>query len=369
MGTALQDWRNEVNWDVILDSIRSEKCVLCVGPGAYVEDGQFLEGLLAKELSAHADKLKIRVYDDGWFHYLPGSNVIEPHNRIKSFYNQPFPRASRIFEMLASVNFHLVLSALPDYALRDAFAPYPHRFDAYRKKKPYDPAMLKPSAAVPLVYNMMGELDKRDSLVLTYDDYYTYLESIFEGKSMSPVLKEAISEADNFLFIGLHFDRWYMHLFLRILEQHKTRHLLKYSPGVKTEEGIIDRCQEQYNITFVEAQIEDFAQELQKRASEAHLGREKSEGGGNEKVQRLRDLAGKAMLDEAFTELIQLVREMGDNGRELLNEVVTLMGSFENLKRQYSLQLVDDKYYAMESARVTYGLLSQIDQVIKIQAS
>jgi len=364
-----QDWQNEVNWDVILDSIQNEKCVLCIGPGVYTEDDVSLEELLADHLRQQSDRLKIKVYDDGWFHYLPGSNVIEPHNRIKAFYNQPFPRAERIFSQLAAVNFHLILSALPDYTLRDAFARYPSRFDAYRKKKPYDPATLKPSASLPLVYNMMGELDKRDSLVLTYDDFYTYLESIFEGKSMSPVVKEAIAEADNFLFIGLHFDRWYMHLFLRILEQHKTRHLLKYAPGSRMEVITRDRCQEQYNITYVEVKMEDFAAELVNRAKAAGLVKDTADEGGNEVVQRLRGLAGKAMLDEAFTELIGALRDGGDSGRDLLNEVVTLMGSYENLKRQYNLKLVDDKYYSMECARITYALLAQIDLLGKNQAA
>lgn len=361
-------WSEDVNWDVILDSIRGERCVLCVGPGVYTEDGQTLEQRLTSYLRHHAERLKIRVYDDGWFHYLPGSNVIEPHSRVKAFFRQPFPRAERIFSLLASIKFHFLVSVIPDYKLSEAFGDKPHSFDAYRKLKPFDPAVERPSAARPIVYNMMGEIDKRESLVLTYDDFYTFLQSIFEGRSMAPILKTAIAEADNFIFLGMPFDRWHMHLLLRILEQHKNTDRLKYSPGQLLDEKIRMRCEEEFNITFVPVDIEDFARELRKRAEAVGLLRDEGEAGdapqrGTPRTRRLRQLIGSAQLDTALAELLDWLAGLEDVDRDLLNAVITIKSNYEGSKQRRQLNLMDEEEFSRKSAEATHGLLAQIDQL------
>lgn len=359
---------SEISWDAILQSIVEEKCILCIGPGLYAENGQTLEAKLAQHLRSHGERLRIRVYDDAWFHYLPGGNAILPHLELKNFYKQPFPRAKRLVEKIAKISFHFIISALPDYLLKETFESLqlPHRFDAYHKKKPSDPGIFRPTAQVPLLYNFMGELNQRDSMVLTYDDFYDYLESVFEGNSLAPLLRDEIAKADNFIFLGLPFDRWYMHLMLRILGQHRNKDLLKYAPIELLDKGIQTHCAEQFNITFVPMDYEQFLETLLLQcASIPGLIREASQGPEGGQLNQYREMVAADDLENAFEQFLVFLSGQRDAMRDVLDETLMLNGSLENLSKQQRLGLMDFQEYSKERARIRYGLLEIINKAEK----
>ena len=261
-----------VIWDDILESLDEEKCIICVGPGILTEPGkERIESQLANYLKSQEDSLNIRVYEDGWFHYLPFSSEVNVWKRIKEFYSTPRPWSESLMDKIARIPFHFVLSFTPDYKLRNAFTrqELPANFESFVKKVPPTNKIIKPTRNLPLVFNMLGELDKRNSLVMTYNDFYTYLESTFDDNSMADVLKEDILEADYFIFLGMPFDKWYTHLFMRILKQHSEKQSsTKYAANIFIDEHTATHCHEQYIMTFVSEGIEQFVDILYEKCKQ-----------------------------------------------------------------------------------------------------
>ncbi len=310
---------DEIDWEYLLESIAEEKCILCIGPEVYArpEVGR-LERQLASYLRERAEKIKIRVYDDGWFHYLPGATKIEALISIKNFYKQEFPEAKAILQKIARIPFHLLLNFTPDYQLREAFEAqgFPHDFCAYLKDKPFDKtaelANRDPYKDRPTVYNMVGEIDRKNSLIMTYDDFYAYLESIFEGDRMFQSIRLCIQEkADYFIFLGLPFDRWYIHFFMRILKQHEPK-TKKYAANAYLKDEITTQCEEQYTMTFVPSEIDAFVDTLLAKCAERQLVRKAPVELGLElDFEQLQDLIETNKFDGIFTTLDKPLRIPG----------------------------------------------------------
>ena len=213
-----------INWDILLHELESGKCILCVGPDVYSKaEGVRLEQKLADTLRQKSDALGIRVYDDGWFHYLKERDELATWFSIKQFYETQLPPDSdTLFQGIAALPFHLILNFTPDYRLREAFTASgkPFEFDCLNKTENCKKADVEPTIAKPLLFNMLGELKEKDSLVMTYKDYYEYIRSVINSKSMSDDLENNIYDAEYFIFLGMPFDKWYVHLFMHILNQH-----------------------------------------------------------------------------------------------------------------------------------------------------
>ena len=355
-----------VNWGVIVDSIRNERCILCVGPGLYVEDDEPFEARLAGFLRQHAEKLKIRVYDNGWFHYLEGSNKIEPWTKVKEFYEQPFERAEKIFEELVQIPFHLIISTSPDYKLWQAFKNQdaPVRFESYFMGEAFDPAMIKPSKELPLLYNLLGECEQRRSMVLTYEDFFHYLQSVFAGKSMSPLLRETIQKnTDNFIFVGIPFDRWYVHLFMGILYQHDNKkESLKYAPGFGFDDSIQTYCTDQFNITFVSADMEGFVSTLLEQCHHAGLVRSGKAGSEKRITDEFRAQITKDEMEKVQEGMMEFLNGKGTNFQDLCDEVIKLSGDYSGLMKRDRLGRLLEKEFSVEKARIVDALI----QILKI---
>lgn len=70
----------------------------------------------------------------------------------------------------------------------------------------------------PLILNLLGNMASPDNLVLTHNDLFDFLKTLFENKD--EWLHELLHEADCFLFIGVPFEKWYMQLLLQKLSKY-----------------------------------------------------------------------------------------------------------------------------------------------------
>lgn len=369
---------DDKSWGHLLDSLEEEKCIVCVGPGVYSQDPKTrTEAQLSDFLRAKEEEIRIRVYEDGWFHYLPDASEIDAWQRVKEFYQQPNERAATYLEQLSQIPFYFLLNFIPSYALRDTFANqgFAHEFLSYIKKEPYDPDLdankYQPNRNKPLIYNMVGEVKKRNSLVMTYDDFYNYLESIFEGNSMSPVLKENIWEADYFIFLGMPFDRWYVHMFMRILQQHeKNRSSKKYAANVYLSNEITTHCAEQYTMTFVPDGIGEFLQRFHDKCKERGILRsaqemKKLELSYDQIIEWLRE----NKFEEIFDELIMKLTAIGGAGERWKTEVLQLDGRFNDLKRSIRMGVIDDRDRIIEMNRIRANILDVVESMRKALTS
>lgn len=362
------------NWNHLLDSLVDERCVICVGPGVYAEDSLRLEVELANFLKIKEKETRIRVYEDGWFHYLPDASEIDAWQLVKEFYQQKDQQAVPGLEKLTELPFHFALNFTPGYALPKAFekAGFQHQFLSYVKKQAFDPSSPAnqhlPTKYKPLIFNMVGEVKKRNSLVMTYNDFYTYLESIFEGNSMSSILKENMWEADYFIFLGMPFDRWYVHMLMRILQQHEAnRSSKKYAANVHLNEAVTTHCAEQYTMTFVPSGIQDFLGELHRRCAERGLLRTTEQQAELDlPFEQIEEWLRENAFEKIFDHLLLGLSKLGAAAVEWKAEVMQVEGRYNDLRRSVRMGIMDDRDRIVETNRIRAVLLEIINGIRKI---
>lgn len=278
-----------INWDILLHELEAGKCVLCTGPDVFSTDDDRLEKRLADTLRRESNALGIRVYDDGWFHYLKERDELATWFAIKRFYETQLPTDNdEIFQHIAALPFHLVLHFSPDYRLREAFraAGRPFEFGCLYKNPELDKSRaiesIQPDHAKPLLFNMLGEIEDKDSLVMTYDDLFGYMEAIFEKKRLPQNVKLKIQQASHFIFLGMPMDKWYFHLFMRVLNMHRdTTKSKRFAATYSVNGANASFCEEQYTLTFVQQDIGDFLRTL---AGKWNAAREQKTGMGEMSV-------------------------------------------------------------------------------------
>ena len=366
---------NDTEWGDLLDGIERQKCLVIVGPEIYTANGQpSTEKRLATFLRTQAEQLRIRVYDNGWFHLLPMGNESSPVRQVKEFFNQPNPQAESILRTLARIRFPMVLSLNPDDKLRRAFDGYPASFENYVRNQPYREDLEPPTPDRPVVFNLLGHLEDRNSLVLTYDDFYDYLKSVFTGNSMSPILKDAILKAEYFLFLGIPFDQWYMHLFMRILRQHKEkRQTQKFAVPYPDN---AESCTDQYTIRFVDNGVGPFVGELfrrcEKDANKALLLRPapvvKGEAAtDDDRPEEFFTLLAELLAERRFEDIYDSVKKVlagtGEAGRRLLANFIQLKGRHADLSEQNSLGLLHPNEWIVEMNKLSKSFLDQVNEL------
>lgn len=87
-----------------------------------------------------------------------------------------------------------------------------------------------PTVNRPLVYHIFGAMDVPDSLVLSEDDYFDFLISVTEDKSLIPgTIRRALADSA-LLLLGFGLDDWDMRIVLRaLINQEGRRKLDKYT--------------------------------------------------------------------------------------------------------------------------------------------
>lgn len=348
-----------VDWASLFHSMEQERCILCIGPDILnPPTGERLEEQLASYLRSNEKALKISVYDDGWFHYQPGANELSPYLKVKAFYEQPHPWAEQLMCLIAQMPFHFVLNFAPDYKLKEAYenSGLGFVFDSYKRNKPYNPALKVPTRQQPLVFNMLGELKEKDSLVMTYKDYYEYIRSVINSKSMSDDLENNIYDAEYFIFLGMPFDKWYVHLFMHILHQHVKGRTPKFSANTFLDEKIGTLCDEQYTMTFVpqDIDIEMFVKTLHEKCRERGLLRgETAAANGQEQPKpslpfaQLREWVLQDELDDLFD---FLARQLA--GTQWLAESDNLEAQHQDLRRKIRRGTLSQEQQTIEANRV-----------------
>ncbi len=265
-----------LNWDMLLNELENGKCLLCIGADVFSEsETDRVEKKLAHTLRQKSVELGIHVYDDGWFHYRKDPQECDTRFAIKTFYEKQLPHAAQsIFADITDLPLHLILYFSPDYRLRDAFksAGKDYEFASLDKNPERDKSSWKEnvegSKEKPLIFNMLGEINASDSLVMTYDDLFEYMEAIIEYKRMPHYIKLKIKQAKHFIFLGMPLDKWYFHLFMRVLDMHlhpgKSKSK-RFAASYTVDARNATFCEEQYRLTFVQDDIATFVSSLKSK--------------------------------------------------------------------------------------------------------
>ncbi len=355
-----------IDWEIIVQTIKEDKCILFLGPEVYTdESGNTLEQQIMSFLELENDKDIQNYYSkDGLFLFHSEEGKTRLYYRLKRFFDQSFPKAQAILEKIVDIPFQFIVVLTPDNLLEKTFLEkqFNCKTDFYWKNRTPSTSVNLPSKHRPLIYNMFGSIKERDSLILTHEDLFDYFNSILGARSMPDELKNLISQTDNFLFLGIRFDRWYMQLLLRVLAKYNAQNnFLRYASSLKISPDIISFCMEQFRITFVDLEIEDIVEKLHKECETRHLLREPEEENTSE-LTRIRALIAKARTDEAITRFNQLLTDAGEPAEELLDQLILNTERLNRLNRKINNATITESDAEVKYNQITQRILALVNE-------
>jgi len=357
---------NTVDWDVIIQTIKDEKCILCLGPEIYRDqDGKMLEDQMVEFLQVEQNSDIRNFYpQEGVFLFNSEEGRTHIYYKLRRFFENSFSEAEKILEKVAQIPFHFVINLTPDKKLEAAFQDQDLacKADFYWKNRTLTTGAKVPTKKSPLIYNLFGSIEERDSLVLTYQDLFDYFDSILGNRSMPQELKNVISETDNFIFLGIQFERWYMQLLLRVLAKYtKKDSFLRYAAGPQVAEKIKVFCQQQFRIHFVEDHATSFIDRLHHEMGKRDLLRKAGEK-QESVLRKIAKLIAKAELQQAITEFKIFLEELGDTAEDLIDDLSVQESRFSRLKRRLQNSSIDERDAEVRQNQIVEAVLEILNQ-------
>jgi hypothetical protein len=208
--------------DIIAD-IKRENCVLIIGPDIVdFGDKTFFE-TMCQEFTEDAvfnniiDTAPQYIFaNDELLQLMPSAKETTLLRMMEGFYQKQ--TAFEIpLKMISQIPFHLVISMMPDDRLQKIFTNQNLDFSYghYPREGAHAP-IEKPNKEKPLIYNLLGDFNELDAII-TFDHLFTFLSGIMGKRELPQTIQETLKKARTFLFLGVHFEKWYVQLLMRII--------------------------------------------------------------------------------------------------------------------------------------------------------
>lgn len=368
----------DFDYEDILDALQEQNCALFIGPGLMVDSaGKPLLDVLWDSLDVrNSEHPMIRTFheDDGFFLFREESHRRRFVRRIRRFYDQEHGHADALLQKLARIPFTTIFNLSPDPLLTRAFDQQrlPYRNDFYFKGQPYKP-FETPSAERPLLYGFLGSMEEVESTILTHKDLFGYLESIFQGKSMSPELRKIIQDTKTFIFLGLSFEKWYMQLLLRVL-YHISSHLEKleqYASQPLVGE-FSPLYEEEFRIKFTSDDAGLFIEELYTQCEKEGMLKKIPEVSEHHRykqdLKHTKSLFGQNKMKAGFKLFHQVLEENQEKTEKQLHELILQQRSITDLNSRISSGIASesDKTSLSQAIYRTITLVSDTEKVLNL---
>ena len=261
-----------INWDDLIYSIKEKETILLIGPEVLKNgEGEVLQNLLYQKLANEKSDMIYDYYEkEGLFLFKEEMYKGRFVREIKKFYKEQ--KTSELFKQLVQIPFHVIINSMPNLMLKNAFEEHgmDHDFHYFSHNEPGD-NIVPSSPNKPLIYNLFGSLEGNDeSVILSHDDLFKYLQAILGKKSIPQGLKKMFEAANELIFLGFSFDRWYVQLMLRIFELEKGKFAFnRIASGQKTENKVKELVFNQFKIKYVDDNIENFVKTLHQKCMES----------------------------------------------------------------------------------------------------
>ena len=359
-----------INWDDLLDTLSDEKCVIFFGSGAYeAPGGGNIEAALSAWLDAeNPDHPHIRLYNaDGFYLFRMNKYKRRVIARIREFYNQPFPETEELFGRLAEIPVSMIFSLTPDNLLTRVFDTrgFDYHSDFYFKQRKAPERFERPSKHKPLIYNLLGNIEEEESMVLTHGDFFDYLDSVFKANSMHPGLKDALEGAERYIFLGLPYEKWYFQLLLRVLSMHSDK--LKEVERLAMREFENPRLNmlytEEFKIEFYPGDAPLFIGELHRRCAGAGILKKTPPPDPalaalpDLSPEALRDLVGEGKTADAMRHLKAFLDRRKPRSLPWLNELTVLQNRYNLLRQREMMGTIYPQDLEVENRQVTQQYL------------
>jgi len=266
METAIPNFSAAIFQDILSD-IDNESCVLIVGPDL-VDFGEksFFE-VLCEELQKDAQYRQLIDLSPQYvflheelLQLTPTAKETTLLRYMERFYQQQ-TQYDEPFRKISQIPFHLIVSFLPDTRLKKIYKEQNLDFQYSHYPREENPTPVdKPTKRMPLIYNILGDFSEGD-VILTFDHLFQYLSGIMGKRELPHAIQEAFKKARTFLFLGVHFERWYVQLILRIIttkDKKEKYSILKQGMGSEVYTFMARRLE----LDFVEIAPIDFLTQL-----------------------------------------------------------------------------------------------------------
>lgn len=200
-----------IELEFIADEISSGKCLVILGPRLLTKKGEDINTIRNAYLKK---KLDNRINDPAQDDFLDfeRKDITYIKMGIKKFYeNEVEP--NKVYQKLAEIPFSLIINTSPDKVLNKIFNDKKKEYD-YGYFKMRDPAAKISRKHNTMIYNIFGDYEDIESMVLTFKDLSIYMAAI---TNLNTKIKTALNEANPVLFFGFSYDKWYFQLLLSFL--------------------------------------------------------------------------------------------------------------------------------------------------------
>lgn len=358
----------KIDWDTLLYTIRHEECVLFIGPElARSKKGSYFNKALYE--------LLIDDYKDNKFYFSQDDLfVIDNKDRVAILKNiDKFLQISfneDLYKKLAFIPIHLIISTSPDLFLKKVFDENNLQYEYHYYTYNFDENLSEignPDKTKPLIYNMMGSTEDRSSLIITYKDLYRYLKAILGNKQLPIELLNELKNGSRFIFLGFKFEKWYVQLLLALLHEESSKDGYEgWAPAINLSPEADVICSQQFNITFIESDIEAFVNELYTRCREAGMLREVIREGVliSNRADKAKELFDEHKIKEAFDVLNDLKMELDRS----LNEKIDMLSSRYNSNKEISIKgTAKPEDIEVEFNRIKFGLRDVIEEIKSLE--
>lgn len=362
---------DQIDWGDIIDTLEAQKCVLFMGSGAFQAAGQLtLEEAQRKWLGLpNPEHPHIRLQNDDGFLLLRRNRykrkVIAS---LREFYNQSFPETELTFSQLARIPFNVMVSLTPDNLLARTFdnLGLDYQMDFYFHHRKAPEAFEEPTNQRPLIYNLLGNIEEPESLILTHQDFFDYLDSVFKSNSIHEDLLLTLENAERYIFLGLPYERWYFQLLLRILSLHseKLREVERLALEEFENPRLRDVYTEEFKIEFVPTDIAAFLQRLYQECENEDILKaiptNTTNTHENLSPDSLRELIAEGKTQRAMEQLKLNLQAGQPRTTAALNRLTVLRNRYKLLQQREQRGTIDSRDLSVENNQIVEQLLELI---------
>jgi len=357
----------------ILDALEDKKCVLILGNYAFskpakgsAETDLFLPDILRQE----TDKLG-SAQDD---FYSSAQALVDRAGGQRRFIDlariqlpELGPKQLDRFKKISEIPFDLILSTYPFDLVHEVFEEngIEHQYDYYSYLQ--ENAALQPfSVEQPLVYNLFGSLQHKESMVISLDRLYQFIFGILGVRQLPKLVQDKVQQASHLVFLGFSFDDWYMKLLLRVLKVHEKEISYAHPTGPSSLANENKRFFESnFKITFLDKKIDEFVSSLHQLCTDEELLRKGKGEKPQSTYETLQEWTEQYRLEEVLAQLDDLLLRDASAG-DLIQQLNSYRQEFYEIKESETYQNLSKQDLEKRWRQLRNQLSMFIDQVSEI---
>lgn len=361
----------------ILDALEEKRCVLILGNYAFSKPANSAED---PEAEIFLPELLMRDQHK-WMEKPSNDKTLDYFTAAQSLVSRPggqrmFRELTRIdlkdlgekqlnrFKKISEIPFDLILSTYPYDLVHDVFEhnQIDHQFAFYNYQQETPP--LKPfSPNYPLIYNLFGSEQHKESMVISLDRLYQFIFGILGVHQLPKVIEDKVQTASHLVFLGSSFEEWYMKLLLRVLKVHEKEISYAHPPSTSSL-GQENKMffESNFKITFLDKQIDEFVLNLHKMCEAEDLLRKNTVTERKSPYEQLQMMTEQFRFEEVLTDLDEWLINDGKEGG-LIRELNDYQQSYHKIKELENYDGFDKPELEKEWRKLRNRLSMFIDRV------